>query len=118
ETRSLVIAQTLLEKNSFNSTQISDLIDDVLPHHRCKGDNKPVSINARVMATADAVAHLTTNFYLWAVHKRGQEGAAFDEACSWARKKIERDYFDKIQFDGIRQDVKPNYDALKLLFSL
>ncbi len=68
------------------------------------------------MATADAVVHLQTDFYIhatWASYK----SRTLEETKQWVLWKINRDFYEKIQYDEIRMEVENDYRDLLRVFS-
>lgn len=78
---------------------------------------EPENIEAKVLATADAMAHFTTDFYLeicW-------NNYLFEDLNAykkWVLEKIERDLNSKIFFEEYREIAKPFYQSIKTLFSI
>ena len=87
----------------------------IITPHSCQ-EIKPATTEGKILATADAMAHLTTDFYLHFCWTHEVE-PDFDEYKKWVLKKIERDFNDKIFFEEERQLVKESYESIKLLFS-
>lgn len=113
--KSLEMARDLLSKSNFGSEEIETIINEIITPHSCK-EIKPSTVEGKILATADAMAHLTTDFYLhfcW-THEVEPE---LDIYKKWVLKKIERDFNDKIFFEEEKQLVKENYKSIKLLFS-
>lgn len=117
EQESLKIAKELLRKCNYSTDEIELLINDAIRFHSCHGNKRPKSLEGKILSTADSLAHLKTDFYVYAVWARGKDGDNLEEVKNWVLKKIERDYTDKIQFDEVRNEVKPDYDRIKTLFS-
>jgi len=113
---SLDTAEELLVAAGYDDATVRRLVDDALSFHSCHGDKRPGSDEGKVLATADALAHFQTDFYVFAqdtiVKDRGIE--AFRR---WAAEKIERDYHVKIFYDDEREVVTPAYRKLQKLFN-
>ena len=117
EKESLTIARDLLLQSGFTTKEIEIVVDDSIHFHGCKAGKVPQTLEGKVMATADAVVHLTSDFYDFA--KRSMLLSRTEsETREWALPKIERDYSDKIFFDEIREEVYDDYMQAKELFSL
>lgn len=112
EQKTTEIARDLLAKSGYSPEQITTIIDDALRYHGCHGDERPASLVGKILATADGLAHLTTDFYFYAVWQHGKT-KTLDDTYIWLRSKIERDYNQKILFDDEREEARPTYDALK-----
>lgn len=65
-TESLTMARTLLQESRFSNQEIS-IIVDAIAKHSCHDGDQPMSLEGKVLATADAMAHLTTDFYIHAI---------------------------------------------------
>jgi len=115
ETESLAVGRELMQKHGYTDQEIQLVIDDAVKYHSCHDNERPKSLEGLVLATADSLAHLQTDFYFFAAVGFGQSGRSFDQYRTWLQKKIERDMYSKISFDDIREQVRPNYDAIKSL---
>ena len=116
EEESITIARRILSECAFSEEEISVIVADAIRFHGCHGTNLPQTLEGKVMATADAMAHLQTDFYDYSLRTmQGKE--PMTEICEWALKKIERDYQKKIFFDDIRNEVIKDYERVKLLFT-
>jgi hypothetical protein len=69
------------------------------------------------MATADAIVHLTSDFYEHALAMKMQGWETRKNIRNWALPKIERDFYTKIFFDQVREEVRDNYEKVKNLFN-
>lgn len=116
EEESVRIARDLLQRASFSEEEISLIVDDCLRLNGCYDGNVPASLEGRVMATADALAHLRTDFYTHADTLLKSEKTR-EQIRAWALPKIERDFTFKIAFDDVREEVRSDYERLKLYFS-
>ena len=117
EEASLAIARDLLRQAGFTESEILIAVDDAIRLHSCRDGKVPSSIEGKVLATADAKAHLQTDFYLFSVLAFGKEGKTLDEAKQYVLSKIDRDYHKKIRFEDVRYECQAAYDELKSLFS-
>lgn len=116
EKRSLEIAKGLLKKTGFSDKEIKVVINDAIRLHSCNGSDRPGTLEGKVMATADALSHLTTDFYLYALWSTGHK-QPFKQSKKWVADKIERDFHNKILFNEIKQEAKPYYLVLKKMLS-
>jgi HD superfamily phosphodiesterase len=115
EARSNEIARGILMDCGYSGMDEGLVVDDALRFHSCHNGQKPKSGVGKVLATADALAHLDTDYYSLSIPKvieRDGEEKAYD----WALKKIDRDFNDKIFFEEVRIKVKPKYLKLKESF--
>lgn len=116
EAESLKIAREVMQKHGYSDDEIALVVDDAIRYHSCHGDERPKSIEGLVLATADSLAHLQTNFYPFATWQFGKSGRDFAELTTWVLKKIERDLMNKISFDDIREEARPDYEMIKELY--
>ena len=116
EEASLAIARELLVKSGYNDEEIQLIVEDAIRYHSCNEGRAPESLEGKILSTADSLAHLKTDFYVYAVYARATEDS-LAEIKEWALKKLERDFHAKIQFDDVREEVRAEYDMLKTLFS-
>ena len=107
----------LMKQAGYADKQIVVVLTDVIPPHSCHDDNLPQTLEAKILATADAWAHLSSDFYLQFAWKHLPEGKTFPEFVTWAREKIERDYRRKIYFEEVRVELADRYHALTKIFS-
>lgn len=116
EAESLKTARKLLEETEYSPQEIALIVDDALKYHSCHGSERPESLEGKILATADALAHLETDFYVYAVWALGQEGKKLEDIKEWVTAKIERDLNKKILFDDVRENTRPKYEEIKAMF--
>lgn len=117
ERQSLDEARMILEKEGFEPKRISLIVDGIIEGHGMHSGEKPALTESQVLATADAMAHLTTDFYLvicWNHYLF--EGKTLSDYKVWVMKKIERDFNSKIFFDDMREIARPYYKSLERMF--
>lgn len=112
---SLDIARELLTNCGFDQSEIALVVDDADRYHSCHSGEKPESKEGLVLATADAMAHYQTGFYVFAVSRMREK--SLEEIQAWVLPKLERDYNSKIFFEDERQEVTPAYETLRTIFS-
>ena len=111
------IARFILEEAGYSEQDIQIIIDDALRFHSCRGEERPLTLDGKIMATADAVTHLETDFYLVAENAfREERGDSV--FMPWIKEKLDRDYYNKIFFDEVRAEVKERYEFLKHHFAV
>jgi len=86
---------------------------EVCRSHRCK-DVQPESLEAKILATADAMSHFIHAFY-FRLFQYYQSKMTFDEIKALARKKLERDFNTKLFFEEAKDEVREKYEAIKLV---
>lgn len=107
------IARKLLGKTGFSAQEITIIVDDAIHFHSCKNDSLPQTLEGKIMATADALAQLQTNFFDFAL-ETFQQNKSRDDIKKWMVSKIERDYRNKIFFDEIRSEIASDYEKLQI----
>lgn len=117
ETASLAIARELMREAGFTEKEISLTVDDAIRLHSCHDGNVPDSLEGKVLATADAKAHLLSDFYLFATWSFGKEGKSLEDAKAYTLKKIDRDFHNKILFDDVREECRAAHVGLQAVFS-
>lgn len=116
EARSWEIARTLLVESGFLAEEISIVVDDAIRFHGCHGDNIPQTLVGKVMASGDALGHLCTDFYDYALSVM-QKKESIEEIRDWAFSKIERDYRKKLHFEEVRAEITADYERVRNLFA-
>jgi putative nucleotidyltransferase with HDIG domain len=116
EEESLKIARELMTEFGYTADETKLTVDDAVRYHSCHGDQRPKSKEGLVLATADSLAHLKTDFYVFVPWALGRE-STLQEVKDWVLKKIDRDLYNKISFDEEREDARPDYETVKRLFS-
>lgn len=116
EAESLKIARELMVQSGYAEEEISLVVDDAICYHSCHNGESPESIEGKILATADSMAHLKTDFYVYAAWAFGKT-RTLEQLKKWTLKKIERDLNDKVFFDEVREELRPDYEIIKNLFS-
>jgi putative nucleotidyltransferase with HDIG domain len=116
ETESLKVARQLMGEFGYTGQEVSLVVEDAIRLHSCHGSERPQSKEGLVLATADSLAHLQTDFYVFATWGPGKE-RTLEETKTWVLQKIERDLSNKISFDEVREEARPDYELVKALFS-
>lgn len=114
---SLDIARQVLQETGYNEAEIATVVDDAIKFHSCQNGERPKSKEGLVLAAADALAHFKTDFYVHALWSKNSAEMPLADFKEWVLKKIDRDLNDKISFDDVREQVRPDYERLKILFS-
>jgi HD superfamily phosphodiesterase len=117
EAESLRIGGGLMRKCGYSDDEIALTIDDAVRYHSCHDGRIPGSLEGKVLATADALFHLETDFYIYSVWVRGRENADLAEAKEFVLKKLDRDFKNKILFDDEREKARGDYETFKEIFS-
>lgn len=114
EVECLRIAQDFLTRAGFSDREIL-IVNDILMHHSCR-DILPQTLEGKIMATADAIVHLKSDFYPHALKTKQDEGESAESIQKWALQKIERDFFTKIFFDQVREELSGEYEKARAFF--
>ena len=110
--KSLEIAKRFLQEAEFSKKEIEIITKDILPRHGCHNGECPKSLEGKIMATADALAHLKTDFYKFAKQEFLKSGVGLDKYYKWMLPKVKRDFEQKICFDKLRTEVGEKYRDL------
>lgn len=112
-------AKEVLKTAGYDDTEISFIVDKIIHGHGMNEGKEPENIEAKVLATADALAHFTTDFYLVICWKHYLfEDKTLADYKKWVLEKIERDFNNKIFFEEYKEIARPHYESIKSLFSL
>ncbi len=109
-------AREVLVTSGYSEDEIRTILEKIIAPHSCKDGFLPETIEGKVLATADALAHLTTDFYLQFTWKHIPEGKTYAEFSTWVTEKLDRDFNRKIFFEKIKEEVRYRYDALMEVF--
>jgi HD superfamily phosphodiesterase len=107
------IAEKELSKMGFSKNKINQVKMACLSH-RSK-ELKPATLEARILASADAMSHFVGGLYLRLVHKYAKE-MGFEKAIEHLKRKLDRDYREKITFEEAQILIRERYKAIALLF--
>lgn len=113
---SLQMARELMTEFGYSDNEIKLVVDDAIRYHSCYGDEHPQSLEGKILSTADSLAHLKTDFYVFVAWAFGKS-MTLKELKEWVLEKIDRDLNKKIFFDEVRKDTLPDYEVIKNLFS-
>jgi hypothetical protein len=116
EDESLTIARRLMTENDYKPDEIALVVDDAILLHSCHDGKRPKSIEGLILATADSLAHLQTDYYPIATWQLGKQ-MSIEQMKEWVINKIERDLNNKISFDYEREEARHSYEIIKELYS-
>ncbi|MBI3486214.1 HD domain-containing protein [Candidatus Daviesbacteria bacterium] len=112
-------ARKVLKEAGYSEDKIIFIVDKIIHGHGMYDGKEPEHIEAKVLATADAFAHFSTDFYLVVCWNHYLfENKDLNTYKAWVLKKIERDINNKIFFKEYKKLAEPYYKSLKTLFSL
>jgi len=99
------IGRKLCTEAGYTDEQIAVIIDDIVVHHSCYGDDRPSSLESKVMVAADALAHVQTDFFPHAF-AQGSAFGDYDWQITWMRKKLDKDFNNKLATIPSKQVAK------------
>lgn len=115
---SLQISRDLMKECGFSQKDIAVVVDDGIRFHSSHTSQWPHSLEGKILSTADALAHLKTDFYIHASWGQGRgKTKSYEENKQWTLTRLERDLNAKIFFDDVREEVRPEYELLKTIYS-
>lgn len=117
ETVSQQEAKQLLIKVGYQPTEIINVLYNILKPHSCRGGNVPTTIEGKVVATADAITHLKSDFYLQFCWMHLPQDKSYQQWLEWIEEKLERDFHKKIFFEDERKETLARYLAMKNVFT-
>ncbi|MCB9813557.1 MAG: HD domain-containing protein [Pseudomonadales bacterium] len=109
-------SKKVLEKAGYSTEEIKKVLEEVIAPHSCRDDFIPTTIEGKVMASADALAHFMTDFFVHFTWMHLPENKTFEEYRDWVAKKIDHDFHKKIFFDEVREEVRDRVATLKEVF--
>jgi len=118
EARTRNIIEKIMKDNDYLIDDWIFVMDQVVDPHSCHLGNMPREIEGKILATADALAHLKTDFYRNIYNVFFTKKLSKEQYLDWVNKKLHRDFHDKIFFDEVRVAVEPYYNQLVKDFSV
>ena len=113
---SLKRAEGIMKKHGYAKKKIQ-MVREAILNHSCN-DELPVTDEGKVLATADAMAHLMTDFYfILPFHGWLKAADSYEGYKKWVAGKIGRDFNKKIFYRKQKALAKKRYEAFKTLFS-
>ncbi len=110
-------ALKVLQEAGYIEAEINEVMNDVIEPHSCRDGFLPRTLEGKVMATADALAHLTTDFYVQFAWKHLPDNLSYEEYINWVKEKIDRDFNNKIFFNETKEKYRYRYESLKEVFT-
>jgi putative nucleotidyltransferase with HDIG domain len=116
DTWSLTTSIEILTSAGFRKNEQNEILEAIRTHSSRSG-NLPKALEGKILATADGMWHLQTNFFpIICYMNRPDNTHSYEEWQEWFANKIERDFGPKIFFEDERSEVKENYETLKKVF--
>lgn len=106
-------AKKVMLEHGYRSEMIKQVQNIILTHSCSK--NKPVTLEGKILATADAMSHYINDFYLRIATIGGRSAEEFK---LWALEKLNRDYNKKIFFSFAKKEIKARHAVLMRLFTM
>lgn len=116
EAISMSESKKVLQEAGYLSDEIEEVLVAIIGPHSCKEGKLPTTLEGKILATADALAHLTTDFYVQFTWEHLPENKSYEEFLHWVNEKLDRDFHRKIFFDEVREEVKYRYKSLSEVF--
>lgn len=113
---SKIEATKVLEASGYSSKEVQEILEVIIEPHSCRDGNVPQTKEGQILATADALAHLETDFYIQFTWMHLPKGKSYKEFIDWVNEKLDRDYTKKIFFEEIKDQTKDRYKILKEVF--
>ena len=107
-------AEVILRDHNYPEDVIAKVKECILSH-RCEGrDSTPESIEAKILATANAMSKLEVIpvFFWEACHEMG---LGIRESCDWVAEEIERNWSKKILLPEGKEMVRDKYEAFRAI---
>lgn len=113
------IVREVLKEAGVSEDEIKFIVEEIIAPHSCN-ETLPATLEGKILATADGMAHLMTDFYMYfAWNHWGNKGGVqkYEEFRKWVLQKIEKDFHKKIFFPEIQKEILPYYESLKSTLS-
>lgn len=107
-------SREFLKKWRYDKEFIEKVTHCVLTHRGRKGP-EPKTIEAKIIACADAMAHFDTFLDLFETFLRTSK--SFEEALTHIKEKMQRDWNKKLTLPEAKEIVKDKYEAIILLIN-
>ncbi len=106
------LAEELLSELGASRELISH-VQACIRTHRGANDLRPESLEAEILANADALAHFDALPYFFRI--RFSKGEGLHEAAAWIRRKLERNWTKKLSLPEAKELARPKYEAARIL---
>jgi len=105
-------AEKILKKYNYSEKVIKEIKHCIESHRITKGP-KPKTILAKIIATADAMAHFDALPVLF--YQRARRGKNFEEILDWVDMKIEKDWHKKLLLPEAKKMMEEKYRTIRLI---
>ena len=106
-------ARALLTERGFDTATVG-AVEHCILTHRCKDEHRPRTIEARVIASADAMSHIE-NFSVLLFAAFVLKKYTVAEAWAWLSKKIDRDWNEKILIPEGKEMVREKCSEVRAM---
>ena len=107
-------AVNVMKQFKYNDSTIKQ-VQKIILSHGCDSKTMPNTVEAKILASADAMSHYVKDFYLQ-IATLGERD--LDTYKIWALEKLNRDYNKKIYFNFAKKIIKKRHDILMKLFTM
>jgi HD superfamily phosphodiesterase len=108
-------------RERLSETDISlekiELVAEACLAHRAE-EVKPASLEAKILATADAMSHFTSPLFYFRVIEHYRKTKTLEETLKIISNKLERDYEEKMVIEIGRVRVSEKYEAWKKILNI
>jgi uncharacterized protein len=104
-------ARSLLQEQGADPDLIARVCLCIL-RHRASGEHRPQTLEEKIVANADAMSHfdMIPLFFYWRASYM-----PYEELSDWVRKKLRRDWEEKMTLPEARSMIQSRYEAAKQL---
>lgn len=107
-------AEEILRNLNYPKDKINKITRCILTHRGAKSDYSPDTIEEKIVANADAMAHFESFLNLFSEFVSPEN---FEEGVRLIKEKLERAWDKKLTLPESKKIVKDKYDAIKILFA-
>ncbi|MFA6533587.1 MAG: HD domain-containing protein [Patescibacteria group bacterium] len=90
-------------------------VQEIILTHQCDAKLIPKTLEGKILASADAMAHYHNDFYLTLAINGKRDLVDFKK---WALEKLDRDYHKKIFFPFARKLIEKRHKVLQEVFTM
>ncbi|MBP9757318.1 MAG: hypothetical protein KBD06_01845 [Candidatus Pacebacteria bacterium] len=117
EQESMTIATSYLRVSGFTESEIVIIIDDAIKNHSCLDERSPETLEGKVLATAEAMVDLRSDFYDFAIGQLRAQGETARDILHWGLERVDRDFNKKILFPEVKEGLRPDYERSRRRFA-
>jgi len=104
-------SKKILKDIGLNDKKIKEILHCIRYHDA--RDKNPLSIEGKIVCTADALSHIVTPWY---IIKGRNSRKNNKDIIKWLSKKLNKD-FNRIQFEEIKEEINPIYKNWKIILN-